>query len=194
MEFNLQKLCAITIIVGSLLFLIAAFSPVSRVFGETVAANKLEIIMESLNQWKITQFLFAAGAIATCIGVALTGMLFRDQAFSIVILVSVVLLFIGAIFWTWHVYLRAVDPLSFTEGSIPAWLFVVYTFSTQAGMIIFGVALLRMGLPEWSGWLMIGSMVLFFLLTVIFRDMPPFVYYAITLVIGVLMYRAEQLV
>lgn len=72
MEINLQKICAITILVGSVFFLIAAFSPVSRVFGEPLAENKLDIIMRSLNQWKVTQFLFVSGAIVTGIGIGLT--------------------------------------------------------------------------------------------------------------------------
>jgi hypothetical protein len=194
MEINLQKICAITISVGSVFFLIAAFSPVSRVFGEPLAENKLDIIMKSLNQWRITQFLFAAGAIVTCIGIGLTGILFHNQSLSNTIYLSAALLLGGAIFWSWHVYLRAVDPFSFTEGIIPAWLFILYTFLTQAGLIVFGVALLRMGLPGWPGWLMIGSMTLFFILTIIFRDMPPLVYYIITLVVGVMIYRADSLV
>jgi hypothetical protein len=194
MEINLQKICAITILVGSVFFLIAAFSPVSRVFGEPLAENKLDIIMRSLNQWKVTQFLFVAGAIVTGIGIGLTGILFHNKSLSIIIYVSAALLLTGAIFWSWHVYLRTVDPLSFTEGTIPAWLFISYTFLTQAGLIIFGFALLRMGLPGWSGWLMIGSMALFFLLTIIFRDMPPLVYYIITIVTGVMIYRADPLV
>jgi hypothetical protein len=41
---------------------------------------------------------------------------------------------------------------------------------------------------------MIGSMALLFLLTVIFRDMPPFVYCVITLLTGVMLYRAGSLV
>jgi hypothetical protein len=194
MELYLQKICAITIIVGSILFAIAAFSPVSRVFGEPSAEKKLEIIMNSLNQWKVSQFLFVAGAIITVLGIGLTGFLFRGQSVSYIIYISAALLLIGALFWTWHVYMRAVDPLAFTERMIPVWLFIIYTLLTQAGLIIFGVALLRMGLPEWTGWLMIGSMTLFFILTVIFRDMPPFVYYIITLVTGVMIYRAHLLV
>jgi len=43
MHISLQKICAIVIILGSVLFLIAAFSPIShRVFPEPSAARKLE--------------------------------------------------------------------------------------------------------------------------------------------------------
>jgi hypothetical protein len=46
-ELNFQKICATVIITGSLLFVIAALMPVSRVFAEPSAAKKLEIILQS---------------------------------------------------------------------------------------------------------------------------------------------------
>lgn len=179
------------IISGSLFFLIAAFSPVSRVFGEPSAVKKLEIIMESRNLWTFSQVFFSAGSLVTIIGIGLTGGLFREQPLPAIIYLGAALLLTGAIFWTWHVYLRAVDPVAFTERTIPLWLFAAYTFLTQAGLIIYGAALLRTGLPDWVGWMMIGSMALFFLLTIIFKDMPPFVYYMITLVAGIMIYRTD---
>jgi hypothetical protein len=190
MEFIFQKTSASVIILGSIFFLIGAFAPVSRVFAEPSAVRKLEIIMESRNAWTISQFFFAAGALITVIGIGLSGILFRAHPFSSTIYVSAAFLLVGAIFWIWHVYLRTVDPVAFTEGAIPVWLFVSYTFLTQAGLIMYGAAVLRTGIPEWVGWMMIVSMSLFFLLTIIFKDMPPFVYYIITLVTGIMIYRS----
>jgi hypothetical protein len=149
--------------------------------------------MESRNAWTFSQFFFAAGALITVIGFGLSGILFRGQPFSVTIYASVALLLIGTIFWIWHVYLRAVDPAAFTERTIPVWLFAAYTFLTQAGLIIYGAAFLRTGIPEWVGWMMIVSMSLFFLLTVIFKDMPPFVYYIITMVTGIMIFRSYPL-
>lgn len=191
MEINIHKIIALTIIIGSILFLVAAFSPVSRIFGEPSPEKKLNIIMQSLNQWKVTQFLFAAGAIVTGIGIGLTGILFRNHSVTTTIYLSAALILLAAVFWVWHVYLRAVYPLAFTDRKIPVWLFAVYTLLTQAGLIVFGIALLSTGLPSCTGWLMIGSMVFFFLLTIIFKDMPPFVYYLMTLVIGVMIYKVN---
>ena len=50
------------------------------------------------------------------------------------------------------------------------------------------MALLRSALRPWVGWLVIGSMVLFFVLTRILRDMVPLFYYVITLLPGVMLY------
>lgn len=190
MEINLQKMSGIMIILGSVLFLIAAFLPISiRVFPEPSAVRKLEIIRDAPNAWLVTQILFALGAMVTVIGIALVAYRFRDQSFTVLMQASMAVLLLGALLWIWHVYARAVDPAAFAEGSLPAWPLVLYFLLTPTGLAVFGVALLRSALPQWVGWLMIGSMVLFFVLTVIFRDMVPLVYYLITLLTGVMLYR-----
>jgi hypothetical protein len=190
MNISLQKISAIVIMVGSVLFLIAAFSPISRVFPEPSAVRKLEIIVASPNAWFVAQIFFGLGAMLTVIGIAIIGYQSRAQPFAWFIHASVIILFLGASLRLWHVYARAEDPAAFTEGSLSAWPVVLYWVLTPAGLAVFGVALLRSALPQWVGWVMIASMALFLLLTVIFGDIPPFVYYAITLLTGVMLYRA----
>jgi len=193
MDIKLLKLGSVIIIIGSVLFFIAAFSPISRVFGIPSPDRKLEIILSAQNQWMIAQILFALGAVVTAAGISIVAYYFRNQPFSTLLNIGAVLLFIGAFLWTWHVYLRAIDPQLFVERGIPVWYFASYTFLTQAGLVFFGIALLRTEIQNWVGWMIIGSMGLFFVLTIIFRDMPPFVYYAITLTTGVMLYRAGPL-
>lgn len=190
MEISLQKMSGIMIILGSVLFLIAAFLPISsRVFPEPSAVRKLEIIRDAPNAWLVTQICFALGALVTVIGLALVAYRFRDQSFALLMQGGVAVLLLGALLWIWHVYARTVDPAAFAEGALPAWPLVLYFLLTPTGLAVFGVALLRSALPQWVGWLMITSMALFLLLTVIFRDIPPFVYCAITLLTGVMLYR-----
>jgi hypothetical protein len=66
-----------------------------------------------------------------------------------------------------------VDPDAFAEGRWPLWPLLAYFMLTEAGLVILGYALLRDDLPMWIGWMIIGSMVLLFVLTLIFRDIPP---------------------
>lgn len=188
---NTIKFSAVILIFGSVLFLIAAFSPISRIFGISSAEKKLEIILFSPNQWIIAQVLFALGAIVTVAGVGMIAFYFKTQSFSVFLNTSVVILLAGAFLWSWHVYLRAVDPRLFVDDGISMWHFVLYTFLTQIGLLLFGIALLRMGIQDWVGWMVIGSMGIFFLLTIIFRDMPPFVYYIITLIAGIKLYSSS---
>ena len=193
MELTYQKTCALIIVIGSVFFMIAAFSPVSRVFAISDAGKKLELILNERSAWNISQFFFAAGAAVTVIGLGMTGMIFSNQMNTGLFYFSITLLAAGTILWAWHVYLRAIDPQLFTSGEIPIWLFAGYTFLTQAGLILYGMVLLKSGLSVWVGYMMIGSMILFFILTIIFRDMPPFVYYIITLITGVMIWRTDPL-
>lgn len=180
------------IIVGSLLFLAAAFSPISRIFGIRDASEKLEIITASPIQWTVAQVFFALGAVVTVAGIGLLAYQLRDQGFSIYLHSGTALMGIGSLLWIWHVFARAVDPALFVAGGIPLWLFGGYSLLTIVGLALVGVALLQAGLQDWVGWLSIGAAVLFFVLGILFRDMPPFVYYAITLTIGIVLYRAAS--
>jgi hypothetical protein len=189
MDMKVLRFGSIVIIIGSVFFLIAAFSPVSRIFGLPSADRKLEIILSAQNQWMVAQVFFALGALVTAAGIGIIAYHFRGQSFSALMNTAVVILAIGALLWTWHVYLRAIDPQLFVPKGIPVWYFAAYTLLTQIGLAFFGVALLRTELQNWVGWMMIGSMGLFFLLTLIFRDMPPFVYYVVTLIMAYMTYR-----
>jgi hypothetical protein len=185
---NTLKFSSVILIAGSVLFLIAAFSPISRIFGIPSAEVKLQIILSSPNQWLVAQILFALGAIVTVVGVGMIGHFFNTQSFSVFLSTSTMILLAGAFLWSWHVYLRAIDPRLFVDGKISVWYFALYTFLTQIGLVLFGIALLRMEIQDWVGWMVIGSTGIFFLLTIIFRDMPPFVYYIITMIAGIKLY------
>ena len=95
MEISVQKMSALVIILGSVLFLIAAFSPISGVFAEPSPAGKLEIIMASPNAWSVAQIFFALGAMITVIGIALIGDRFRTQSVAWFIHASVAVLCLG---------------------------------------------------------------------------------------------------
>ena len=66
MVFGSMLVSGIVIIVGSALFLCAAFTPISfRVFPEKSATRKLEAIRASPTAWLVTQILFGLGALVT---------------------------------------------------------------------------------------------------------------------------------
>ena len=120
MEISLQKMSGIMIILGSVLFLNAAFLPISRVFVEPSAVRKLESIRDAPNAWLVTQIFFALGALVTVIGVALVACRFRDQSFALLMQGSVAVLLLGALLWIWRVYARTLDPATFAERALPA--------------------------------------------------------------------------
>lgn len=189
LSMSLQRIAGSVLIIGSLLFLIAAFSPISRVFGEPDAAKKLEILMNGRIAWTVANILFALGAIVTAVGLALSSYQLRKIPYSELAYLGAAVIVVGAFLWSWSVYLRTNDPKAFVEGTLPGWQFIAYTILTQAGLVAFGIVLLRSGLPGWVGWMVIGGSLLFFSLYLIFKDMPPFVYYILTLVTGIMLFK-----
>jgi len=47
-----------------------------------------------------------------------------------------------------------------------------------------------MGLPAWSGWLLLGGTILLFALYLVFKDMPPVAYYLLAIVLSYVLFRA----
>jgi hypothetical protein len=189
MDISLQKTSALVVMLGSVLFLIAAFLPISfRVFPEPSAARKLDALTSSPTAWFAAQIFFGLGALVTVLGVGLAAYGFRAQPFGGLAQASVAVLTLGTLLWVWHLGERTVDPAAFANGALSVWPLLLYFGLTEAGLALFGVALLGSGLPAWLGWVVIGSMALFFAIVVIFRDIPPFVFYAITLLVGIVLY------
>jgi hypothetical protein len=179
----------VVIAIGSILFLAAAFSPISRIFGIGDAERKLEIIMGSRTQWMVAQWLFALGALVTAAGIGLFALRAIGKGASIFLFTSAALIGVGALLWSWQVFQRAVDPARFVAGDIPNWGFVAYSLMTILGLAVLGVGLLRTDMQPWVGWLSIGAAGLFLVVGIVFRDMPPFVYYIILLTIGFMLFR-----
>ena len=126
---SFQQFYSVMIVVGSIIFLVAAFLPLSRVYAEPDPAQKLQMIKTSGRVWAISQLLFGAGALVTAVGFGLWALWFVDWPAYL----SFFAFLIGASLWSWHVYLRTLDPEAFTAGTLPGWHFRVYTFLTQFG-------------------------------------------------------------
>jgi len=187
---NTQKIAAIALIIGSIFFLVAAFSPVSMAFfTERDEVTRLEIALDNRRAWTVSQILFSLGAVVAAVGIGLASYHFRSLAGPVLPFLAVAVVVAGAAFWSWHVYLRTVDPAALVEGTLPAWYFIAYTLLTQVGLITFGILLLRAAIPGWVGWVVIGGAILLFTVYLIVKDVPPFLYYILTLLMGIMMIR-----
>lgn len=185
----MQKTAAILLLIGSVLFLAAAFSPISRVFAELNAAKKLEILRNGRRAWEIAQVLFSLGALVVAAGLVIYFYPWQGVPRAVWALSGVAALVVGACLWSWHCYLRGMAPQGFAEGALPAWHFATYTLLTQLGLAAVGFALLSSGLPQWVGLTLIGGSLFFLLAYLVFKDMPPFVYYLLTLMMGIMVLR-----
>ncbi|RXZ66905.1 hypothetical protein [Agromyces albus] len=186
MNIGLSLVSGTVMILGSVLFLVAAFMPISaRVFPEASPAKKLEHITDSPRAWIVSQVLFGVGSLVTVIGIGLLAPDDRDGSFAWLMLASTALLALGLVPWLGHLYARAADPARFAEGAVPAWLFLLYAALTEVGLAVFGLALLASPYPDWLGWVVVVGMALLVVVTIVLGDIPPLFFYLVTLLAGV---------
>jgi hypothetical protein len=185
---NMQKSAGLALILGSLAFLIASFSPISMVYSEPSPEVRLAMIQAANGAWVTSQFLHGLGALVAAVGIVLLS--FSKSRGQVFLLALAALVFsAGTIFFFAYVYPRAVDPQGWVYGQFPNPMFLTYTYLTQVGMLLFGLALLRTGFSGKMSWTLAAGAVVLFALTLAFGDMPPFVYYLALLPAGVLLYR-----
>ncbi len=185
MDLFSNKLAGLVLMTGSILFLIAAFLPYSRVFMETDPSARLEILHQRRTQWNIGQVLFIAGSMITVLGLAFLLFNYRGYVPGNWHWISVAILLTGSMLWSWHCIERMNSPEGFVDGTLTPYLFILYSILTQAGLIVLGIFLLQTELANWTGWMLIGGTALMSILMIIFKDMPPFVYYLFTLVLAI---------
>ena len=95
------------------------------------------------------------------------------------------LLVAGALAWSWSAYRRALSPRDFALGQLPGWSFAVYLSLTFGGLALLGPGLLAGGWPAWLGWGVIAADALFVVAYLRYRDIPPFVFYLLLIVVGI---------
>ncbi|MBK6763825.1 MAG: hypothetical protein IPG68_11405 [Micrococcales bacterium] len=174
---------ATALIAGSATFIAGAAIGVPRVFTEPDREQKWRLLSEHLLWWRLSQPLYALGALLAALGVgalAASG----HAAARAWLAVSCALLVVGALAWSWSVYRRAVDPREFAMGRLPGWPFAAYIWSTFAGLGLLGVGLLLGDWPDWLGWFTLAADALFAVAYVRFGDLPPFAFYLLFLVVG----------
>lgn len=185
---SLQKISACLFILGSAIFVFAAFHPFSqRFFPEPDRAKRWEMVSTSLSTWNFIHVFFSVGAIVTALGSILYAIHLKGTVNSSFSLSAAALIVCGSALWVFHCYLRVSAPKDFVEGLQPGWNFVVYTIFMIGALFLYGWLFRESGLPPWSGWtLMIGSG-MYFLIFIIFRDLPPFSHYVLGMMMGIVL-------
>jgi hypothetical protein len=178
--FMTSSAAGLLMIAGSVMFLVGAGVAVPQVFTEPDREERERMLEERLFLWRLGQPLYAVGALVAAVGV---GVLAADGEAGnrAWLLVSCGLLVLGALAWSWSVYLRAARPRDFASGSLPGWPFASYVGLTIAGLFLLGVGIW----PGWLAWLTLTATALFLVAYLRYRDIPPFVLYLLLLVVGV---------
>jgi hypothetical protein len=182
----MYRLPTITLSIGSVMFLIAAFMPISYVYAERDVQAQIVRVQSSPTAWAISQILFALGSIVVAAGFAMLTLQLRGTRGAFFAYLGAAAITLGTLCWVVIVYRRATLPLQEVfESPTFGWLFVAYTLLTQAALIAYGFAFLQALYPRRLGLGTVISATMLCVAYLVLKDMPPFAYYVITLAIGI---------
>lgn len=119
---NTNRTSGTALSVGSLLFLVAAFLPVPRVFVVRGAEQQVAVISADRSEWRVAQFLFGSGATIAWVGMAMLAYRLNTKMRSTFPLTAVAASGAGLAFWVAYVYLRTISPENYVHGLYPGWL------------------------------------------------------------------------
>lgn len=179
-----DRVGGILLIAGSVVFLVGAAIGVPGVFTESDPQARLSMLTEHLTLWRIGQPLYGLGALITAIGVAYLAATAPDRNGRTLFAASFVGLALGTAAWAWSLYLRGTRVSDFAFGTLPGWPFATYVLLTIGGLALLGAGLVAGGFRPWLGWLTLGAALLFLAGYLWFKDIPPFVYYLLLLLVG----------
>ena len=182
---NTNRTSGIVLSIGSLLFLVAAFMPVSRVFVVRGAEQQLAVIAADRSGWQVAQFFFGSGATIAWVGMAMLAYWLETKKRSIFPLVAMAASGAGLVFWIVYIYLRTISPENFVHSLYPGWLFPAYSFLTLLAILVLGMEMYRLKFPRWLSLFTMISAVLLALAFLVLKDLPPLLYYIVSLVDGI---------
>lgn len=178
-----ERIGGILLIVGSVVFLIGAAVGVPGVFTQRDPQARLRMLNERLRAWQIAQPLYGAGPFIAAGGVAFLAAA-SDGGSRAVLAATSGALAIGALAWGWSLYLRGTRVTEFAFGTLPGWPFATYVLLTIGGIALLALGLLIGDFPTWVGWVTLGADVAFLAGYLRCKDIPPFVFYLLFVVVG----------
>lgn len=196
---------------GAIAFLVGAFLPIIDKAGTMIYALPARewpaVIRDNSTIWLWANSLFIAGALVAAFGAALLSDCLRHRGDDLFSRLGGMAVALGSLLLVIEVAFRLsvsgwAQEAATNIGAldlyvhISDWLritFIVYSVLTLVALATYGLAILRTNLaPRWSGWVAAGSALLAALYLIIANDLPPFLYYLVLLVIGVLLLRPSR--
>ena len=146
--------------------------------------EKLDLLAAKPRRWVFSQLLLILGGFVIIVGSVFLVLLFRGSQGILPAVISGVGFVLGHVLWIRIVGLRIVEPWRQAKDEFPGWLFRTFSILTLLGLAGFGVAFWLQGTQRVLGAGIFLGALLMLGLFLKFKGMPPIVYYAMTLVIG----------
>jgi hypothetical protein len=182
---------ATLLLLGSIVFVAAAFLPVSRVYMLRTAEERFALMQERSAEWHTHLAGMGGGAAIAAGGMALLPVALGAAA-TAPAMIAAVAVPAGTVLWLRHLHLRVTDPDGFADRTNPHWHFALYTVLMQVGLLAMALALFRLGAPTWMWVVPAAGTGLTVLAFVVFQDVPPFAHYVWLLAVSIGLLRGSR--
>ena len=172
------------LVIGSLVFCVGAGIGVPRVHTEPDPQARLRMLREGAVAWRVAQPFYVAGPLIAAVGVGVLVAAVPSGAERVLVTVSAALVLVGALSWSWVVYLRTLDVEAFSLRALPAWPFGSYVWLTLVGLVLLGCGLLIGDYAAWIGSVTLVGAIGLGLLYLGTGDLPPFTFYVLFTLVG----------
>jgi len=181
---NIIQITALLLILGTALTTTGFGIFPSQIYTEKSNQVKLSLLASKPQRWILSQLVVVLGSITTVAGSIFLFLSFRESQGALPAGIGLVGFVLGHVFWIWQLVLRIVQPKMFAKDELPSWLFKTYSILTLLALAGYGVAFWLQGNYRVLGVGIFVASLLVLGLFLKFKIMPPIVYYAMTLAIG----------
>ena len=184
---DLLTLSGVLMILGFGLLVLNMLLAPPRLYQETDTEVRLQIIADHRFRWIFAQVTGALGPLLTAIGFLLLAIHFQEVQSSLLLNIGAAAFILGAVSMMLYTFQSLSDPGAYLTNTKIAPVEIAGISLTSAGGILFGITFLQSSIPNWLGYLTIGSAVLLFtylLLKGSLGYLMVILFYLVTLIVG----------
>ena len=185
---EIDGLAGIVLIVGTAIVYVGFSVFPSLIYTTTDIDLKVGLVDRYAERWTISQALVILGSTTSVIGLALVTSWLQGTAGATLALLGLFAVAIGGVLWDWHLVMRILIPQVFARGELLFWPFLIYSVLTPVGLAAYGIAFWLDGANAILGTGLLAGAVLVLGVEYVLKDMPPFVHYAMTLAVGLVLF------
>lgn len=187
---DLLTLAGILMILSFVLIVLNMLLAPPRLYQETDTEVRLQIIADHRFRWIFAQVTGALGPLLAAIGFLLLAIHFQEVQSSLLLNIGAAAFILGALSMMLYTFQSLSDPGAYLTNTKIAPVEIAGISLTSAGGILFGVIFLQSSIPNWLGYLTIGSAVLLFTYLFLrgsFGYLMVILFYLVTLIVGIVL-------